>query len=133
LFWCVMANTVKSMGEVLPPKRSRAEKNRAAQDDDSDYGFDDATAGDDDDETGRDLFYETPEAMYVKRAPLPALPSEDSDDDDDDANDPYDDDDDDDEGWRDEDSDDEPAPGYADDPDYDDTPKVGDSNGPVIS
>jgi hypothetical protein len=134
LFWCVMANTVKSMGEVLPPKRSRREKNRAAQDDDDDYGFDDATAGDDDDETGRDMYFETPEAMYVKRRPPPQqefLPSEDSDDDDD-ANDPYDDDDDDDEGWRDEDSDDEPPPGFSDDPDYDNTPKVGDLNGPVM-
>lgn len=135
LFWCVMANTVKSMGEVLPPK-----KNRGAQEDDDSYAYADnlSMQDDDGDETGRDMFFETPEQMYVKRRPPPqqqdfSPPRADSDDDDEDANDPYDDDDDDDEGWRDEDSDDEPAPPYSDDPDYDETPKVGDSDGPVIT
>jgi hypothetical protein len=90
-----MANTVKSMGEVLPPKRSRAEK-RAAQDDDDDFGFDDATAGTTMTKQAKICFRDA-RGNGVKRRPPPqqeALPSEDSDDD---ANDPYDDDDDDDE------------------------------------
>jgi hypothetical protein len=66
----------------------------------------DVNGDDDDDKTGQDMYFETPEAMYVWRRPPPQLPSyseDDSEDDDDDeddvddANDPYDDDD---EGWR---------------------------------
>jgi hypothetical protein len=121
LFWCVMANTVKSMGEVLPPKKPRGQED---DDDDDDYGYDDGYVGnDDDDETGQDMYFETPEAMYVKRRPPPRPPqgSVSEDESSDDNNESSDD-----NESSDASSEDQPVV-------YDNTPRVGDSNGPIIT
>lgn len=61
LFWCVMANTVKSMGEAPPPRGPRGSGG-------DDQNFEDDENYDLDDETGQDMFYETQEAMYPRRA-----------------------------------------------------------------
>lgn len=61
LFWCVMANTVKSMGEAPPPRGPRGSGG-------DDEDFEDDENYDSDDETGQDMFYETQEAMYPRRA-----------------------------------------------------------------
>jgi hypothetical protein len=89
LFWCVMANTVKSMGEALPNSRG--------QNQDDDYDYDHGEEVDPDDETGQDMYFETAEAKYAKRPkPAPVYYDDEnnnvSDDDDDDDDDEEDDD-----------------------------------------
>ena len=148
LFWCVMANTVKSMGEALPNSRG--------QNQDDDYDYDHGEEVDPDDETGQDMYFETAEAMYAKR-PKPAPVyyddennnvSDDDDDDDEEDDDeeevaPYNDDE---ENYRaqpaardenysiDDDDDDGGFETIEHDDNLDgDSPQVGDINGPTIT
>jgi hypothetical protein len=121
LFCCVMANTVKSMGEAMPDSRGGT---------DDKYDYDDDVNGedpDDDDETGQDMYFETQAQMYPKRRKNPQqVPDDDDDSDSDDS------DDDDDEESEDEDSKEQKVLPHDDDEEnYDEF--VGGSNGRAIT